>query len=163
MAAPTHIIYRRSVPGLEPHLHPSATGGWILSLDAADLGDRALIEETIVHELSHVVTLAPEVFTFGDASCDGVQISLGCAHEGSVLAEFAATFWPDGTGGPTHEHVNDYAASAVHEDLAETFTALVLGWAPAGETIDAKIALLQADAELAELSADLRSRLGIGA
>ncbi|MEZ5166287.1 MAG: hypothetical protein R2695_07265 [Acidimicrobiales bacterium] len=87
----------RSLVGV---VHPASAGGWILSLDAADLDDRPLIEETIVHELSHVVTLAPEVFTFGPVEeCDGVRIELGCAAAGSVLAEFATRFWPGDDGG----------------------------------------------------------------
>ena len=48
-----------------------------------------------MHELSHVVTLRRGVFRFGhEGACDGVAIDLGCAFEGSVLAEFARTFWP---------------------------------------------------------------------
>ncbi len=152
-------VIEEDARGLVGVVHPSATGGWILSLDAGDLGDRALIEETIVHELNHVVTLAPDVFTFGEVECDGVSIDLGCAHTGSILAEFVATFWPDGVAGEAHEHVNDYAASAAHEDLAETFTAMVLGWAPSGEVIDAKIAMIAADPELGRLADELKSRL----
>ena len=55
--------------------------------------------------------------------------------------------------------MNDYARSAAHEDLAETFTAWVLGWPVEGETIDAKIAMLEADPELARLARTLRERL----
>ena len=147
--------------GLVGVVHPSATGGWILSLDAADLGDRGLLEETIVHELSHVVTLDRSDFAFGDAPCDGVRIELGCARSGTVLAEFAAAFWPDGDPGErTGDFVNDYAASAAHEDLAETFTSMVLGWTPAGEVIDAKVALIESDPELAALADQLRAALG---
>ena len=147
--------------GLVGVVHPSSTGGWILSLDAGDLGDPRLIEETIVHELSHVVTLDSDDFTFGDSDCDGVRIALGCAHRDTVLAEFAATFWPDGDRGDDHEHVNDYAATAAHEDLAETFTAHVMGWAPSGATIEAKVAMLEADPELAALADELRRRLDV--
>ncbi len=146
----------RSLVGV---VHPSSAGGWILSLDAADLPDRALLEETIVHELAHVVTLDAAVFTFGDEPCDGETIGLGCAHDGSVLAEFVAAFWPDGTRGADHEYVNDYAGSAPHEDLAETFTSMVWGWTPDGEVIDAKTDLIAADAALATLATDLRALL----
>ncbi|MCH1434621.1 MAG: hypothetical protein L7U56_03040 [Acidimicrobiales bacterium] len=137
-------------------VHPSSVGGWVLSLDAADLADRALIEETIVHELAHVLTLDPSVFTFGDGGCGGERIELGCAHAGSVLADFTAAFWPDRTRGDDAEYVNDYAGSAPHEDLAETFTSMVWGWTPAGEVIDAKTAMLAADPGLAALATELR-------
>ncbi|MEO0494775.1 MAG: hypothetical protein AAF081_15310 [Actinomycetota bacterium] len=147
--------------GLVGVVHPATTGGWILSLDAADLDDRRLLEETIVHELAHVVTLDRTVFAFGDAACDGVRIALGCAADGSVLAEFAMTFWPGDDGGErSGDFVNDYAASSAHEDLAETFTSMVMGWTPAGEMIDAKVALIEADAELAALADELRTIIG---
>lgn len=149
--------------GLVGVVHPSATGGWILSLDSADIEDRRLIEETVVHELSHVVTLDRDAFRFGDSECDGVRIELGCAFSGTVLADFATTFWPDGVAvGPTGDFVNEYAQSAVHEDLAETFTSMVLGWTPAGDVIEAKVAMIEADPELSALAAELRSVLSLG-
>lgn len=150
--------------GLVGVVHPASTGGWILSLDAADLDDRRLLEETIVHEISHVVTLDRDVFAFGDAACGGVRIDLGCAAPGSVLAEFAAAFWSDASAATVEtradEFVNDYAASGAHEDLAETFTSMVLGWTPEGEVIAAKVALIESDPELAQLAADLREIVG---
>jgi hypothetical protein len=159
-------VVRESPRGLVGVVHPSATGGWILSLDVADLEDRALIEETIVHELSHVVTLDREVFTFGEnEGCAGTAIELGCAATGSVLADFADRFWPGDTGlgntsgEDTGDFVNDYASTSAHEDLAETFTAWVLGWPVDGEVVDAKMQMLAADPELAALADSLRSLL----
>ncbi len=143
--------------GLVGVVHPSITGGWILSLDVADLGDPDLLEETIVHELSHVVTLGRDGFSFGDVeNCSGAQIDLGCAEAGTVLAEFAARFWAgDGAESDDDAFVNDYAATAAHEDLAETFTAWVLRWPVQGTVIDAKMEMLAADPALARLAADL--------
>lgn len=146
----------RSLVGV---VHPSSAGGWILSLDAADLDDPVLLQETIVHELAHIVTLSPDVFTFGDGVCGGEQIPLGCAHDGTVLADFIATFWATGEPGPAHEFVNAYAASAAHEDLAETFTSMVWGWTPSGEVIDAKVDLIASDPGLVELAIDVRELL----
>jgi hypothetical protein len=148
--------------GLVGVVHPSSAGGWILSLDSADLNDPDLLRETIVHELAHVVTLGPEVFTFGDGPCDGESIRLGCAHDGSVLADFVATFWPTGEAGPTDDHVNAYASTAPHEDLAETFTSMVWGWTPSGVVIDAKVEMLAADPDLVALAVDLRALLDAG-
>lgn len=154
-------IVREESRGLVGVVHPSATGGWILSLDIADLDDRHLIEETIVHELSHLVTLDREIFTFGEVEgCSGAQIDLGCAEAGTVLAEFAERFWPGDVPSPlAADFVNDYAASGAHEDLAETFTAWVLGWPVSGAAIDAKIEMLSADPELDALADELRVRL----
>lgn len=146
--------------GLVGVVHPAGAGGWILSLDVADLDDRLLIEETIVHEISHVVTLAPEVFTFGEQPCEGVRIEPGCAAEGSLLARFSATFWPGDQGSDSlDDYVNDYAMSGAHEDLAETFTALVREWPVSGGQIDAKLAMLQDDPGLAALVIELRANL----
>lgn len=147
--------------GLVGVVHPSSRGGWILSLDIADIGDRRLVEETIVHELSHVATLDLDVFRFGDGGeCDGMQIALGCAFDGTVLARFAQTFWSGGVAsGPSGDYVNEYAMTAAHEDLAETFTSMVFGWTPAGDVIAAKVAMLEADPELGALAAGLRDAL----
>lgn len=154
-------VVREEPRGLVGVVHPSVTGGWILSLDVADLDDRALIEETIVHELSHAVTLDRDVFAFGEvADCSGAAISLGCAEAGSVLARFADRFWPAGVPSSDQaDFVNNYASTAAHEDLAETFTAWVLGWSVDGPGIDARIEVIAADAELAELAATLRAQL----
>lgn len=154
-------VVREEPRGLVGVVHPSVTGGWILSLDVADLDDRALLEETIVHELSHVVTLDDDVFVFGEVDgCTGAQISLGCAAAGSILAEFSNRFWPgDVSSGRSGDYVNAYASSGAHEDLAETFTAWVLGWPVDDATIEAKIELLSADAALSALADDLRARL----
>ena len=146
--------------GLVGVVHPATGGGWILSLDVADLDDRRLVEETIVHEIVHMVTLDRDVFRFGDGRCDGVRIELGCAVAGSLLADFAVTFWPDGAVvGPAGDYVNRYAMTGVHEDLAETFTSMVMGWTPQGHVVAAKVAMLAADPELAVLAEELRSSL----
>lgn len=155
-------VVREQPRGLVGVVHPSATGGWILSLDLADIDDRVLVEETIVHELSHVVTLGRGVFTFGEVEgCSGAQISLGCAEQGSVLAAYANRFWPgDVAGDDPADFVNDYASTSAHEDLAETFTAWVLGWPVAGAGVNARIDMLAADPSLSRLADELRLRLG---
>jgi hypothetical protein len=157
-------VVREEPRGLVGVVHPSATGGWILSLDVADLDDRRLMQETIVHELSHVVTLDRDVFTFGEVDdCSGAQIDLGCAGAGSALARFSDRFWPGDTASPFgRDFVNDYASTAAHEDLAETFTAWVLGWSVDGAVIDAKINMLRDDRALNALADALRLQLRNG-
>jgi hypothetical protein len=118
------------------------------------------VVETLVHELSHVVTLDADGFAFGDGRCDGVAIELGCADDGTVLASYASAFWPyDLSSSSPADHVNDYAMTAAHEDLAETFMAWVLGWPVEGEVIEAKIAHIAADPTLERLASTLRDRL----
>jgi hypothetical protein len=147
--------------GLVGVVHPAGAGGWILSLDVADIDDVVLVRETIVHELSHVVSLDRDGFSFGDdGDCVGVRISLGCAFDGTVLADFSRTFWPgDERSHDDDDFVNDYARTGAHEDLAETFTAWVLGWPVDGDVIDAKIDLMASDPDLDRLATSLREML----
>lgn len=154
-------VVREESRGLVGVVHPSATGGWVLSLDIADIDDRPLIEETIVHELSHAITLDRDVFTFGEVdACSGVAISLGCAEADTILTRFAERFWPEDVASTLEDDfVNDYASTAAHEDLAETFTAWVLGWPIEDATVKAKIEMLTSDSELAALADTLRERL----
>jgi hypothetical protein len=154
-------VIREGPLGLVGVVHAASGGGWILSIDAADLDSRELVVETIVHELAHVVTLAPDRFTFGDGTaCDGLAVDLGCVERDSVMARFSERFWPGGR--PAHPgadgFVSPYADTAVHEDLAETFTALVFDWPiPAGTVAAEKIAFLESDPELAALHQELSS------
>ena len=79
-----------------------------------------------------------------------------------MLAEFATAFWGSAHGGDEVDDshfVNGYATTAVHEDLAETFTAWVLGWPVDDAVVDAKVAMLAADPGLAELAGALRARI----
>ena len=154
-------VVREESRGLVGVVHPSATGGWILSLDIADIDDRPLIEETIVHELSHAITLDRDVFTFGGVdACSGVAISLGCAEADTILTRFAERFWPEDVASTLEDDfANDYASTAAHEDLAETFTAWVLGWPIEDATVKAKIEMLTRDSEQAAMADTLRERL----
>jgi hypothetical protein len=157
-------VIREGPLGLVGVVHRASAGGWILSIDAADLDRRDVVIETIVHELAHVVTLSPDRFDFGGGSgCDGVISDLGCARRDSALARFSETFWPGGRVAyeGSDGFVTDYARSAVHEDLAESFTAWVFEW-PLDETsvASAKIEQLGEDTELLALRDELRERLG---
>jgi hypothetical protein len=154
-------VIREGPLGLVGVVHAASAGGWILSIDAADLDSPELVTETIVHELAHVVTLAPDRFTFGhETVCDGLTVDLGCAERDSVLARFSERFWPEGRPADpgADGFVDTYAGTAVHEDLAETFTALVFDWPiPEGTVAAAKIAFLESDPELAALHHELSS------
>jgi hypothetical protein len=134
---------------------------WILSMDAAE--PVAVLRETLVHELAHLLTLRREDLRVDGSTCEGVRIEIGCARSGSVLAEWAIAFWPD----PEHparydrDHfVGEYAASAVHEDLAETFLAYVLAPdEPRPPAIAAKLAFVEAHPGLAAAATEVRARL----
>jgi hypothetical protein len=118
---------------------------WILSLDDAEPDD--VLRPTLVHELAHVLTMVREDLSVISSSttCDGRRIEIGCAHTGSPLAQWASLFWSDGRGAgivePTTDDrqrfVTSYAATSVHEDLAESFMAWVLGSAGNSRTLSA--------------------------
>ncbi|NNE72051.1 MAG: hypothetical protein HKN26_00135 [Acidimicrobiales bacterium] len=147
------------------------SSAWILSIDVADAGDRELLAETLVHEVAHLATLHTGAFTFvpriTEAECDGIMLDIGCAHPGSLMAEWIEAFWPDVTAAPTFDadaFVAQYATTAPHEDLAETF----LHWAhrepvPFGSVLADKYAMFDANPELVDLRDDLTAlRAGHG-
>ena len=103
---------------------------WVLSIDPAE--SRSVLVSTIVHEYGHMLTLGPADLASRAASsgrCDGVRIEIGCAKVGSALAQWHNEFWA-GVDEPadydSRRFVSDYAASSVHEDLAESFMAWTL-------------------------------------
>ena len=131
-----------------------------MSIDPAEPAD--VLQETLVHELAHLITLRSDDLVTDVDHCDGVRIEIGCARAGSVLAGWAGEFWP-GVTEPApfdrHVFVTDYAASAVHEDLAESFLAYVQRTgAPTEPVIAAKFAFFDAHAELAAAADELRAR-----
>ncbi|HEX7097314.1 MAG TPA: hypothetical protein VF183_15615 [Acidimicrobiales bacterium] len=141
------------------HRSGVATDQWIVSIDTAE--PHRVLRESLVHELAHVLTLRSEdLSTSGD--CDGVRLALGCARDGSALAAWAEAFWPDPTTPATYDptaFVSTYAATAVQEDLAESFLAYVNGERGDGPIVAAKLAFFDTRPELAAAAADVRQRL----
>ncbi len=147
--------------GLVGVVHRSKAGGWILSLDRSDFGDRRLVEETIIHELAHVATLGPNQFSFDlEAACDGVMTTVGCAAPGSLMAQWASAFWPGGIlDASPSDLVDPYAATAPHEDLAETFTAWVADWPVESSRVRDRYEMLAADPTINLLATQIRNQL----
>jgi len=148
--------------GLVGVVHRSASGGWILSLDRRDLGDRDLVEETIIHEIAHMATLGPDQFSFDlETGCNGVLISVGCAAPGSLMARWADKFWPGGVADSEPSNLVDaYAATGPHEDLAETFTGWVAGWPVESGRVGARIDMLASDPMMSALATEIRDQRG---
>jgi hypothetical protein len=115
---------------------------WVLSIDVAETND--VIEATLVHELAHMLTLGrADVSAAGGRGCDGVALAIGCARHGSALDAWSSAFWPGIAEPAPYEpsrFVTPYAASAVHEDLAESFLEYVLGSTQRSPAIEAKLA-----------------------
>jgi len=137
--------------------------GWILSIDPTDARSRESLRRTLVHELSHLITLSRADIAIDPdldpATCDGVVTDVGCARRGSVIADFHEAFWQEGTGLPD-DHVTPYAGTSSAEDLAETFTVLVLRL-PVGDgpEVEAKLTWVAGRPELAAAVDAVRVRL----
>ncbi len=129
---------------------------WILGLDEGE-GERALLggdaedertfDETIVHEVGHILSLSPDQMT-GDERTGTYVVDEGTLRPDAWLNVFYNTFWrnrypgwkdnedPDQTTKLYLTHrdafVTEYAATNPVEDFAETFTAFVLRPRPTG-------------------------------
>ncbi len=138
--------------------------GWILSIDPTDAVTTELLRRTLVHELAHLLTLSrsdvvidPEL---DPATCAEVPVDIGCARPGSVIADYHARFWSAGHRG-ADAHVTPYAGTSSAEDLAETFTAVVLALPVGhGPVVEEKLAWARSRPELAAAADELRTRLG---
>lgn len=147
------------------HQSQRDTDQWILTIDEADATNVAVLTDTMVHELAHLITLDDDSFVFGSQkACAGVSIPLGCAAAGSIMADWVSRFWPDPAATPeidSSAFVTNYAASAPHEDFAETFMVWVRGTAAHDDTTVTgdKLAFLDSIPALVEIRDELRANL----
>jgi hypothetical protein len=114
------MVHRSS---LDPHT-------WVLSVDITE--STTVLQSTLIHEYAHMLTMRTEDLlarSTGKERCNGVRIELGCALAGSALAAWHEQFWV-GQSEPadpdSDDFVSPYAASSVHEDLAESFMSWIL-------------------------------------
>ena len=134
---------------------------WVLSVDPAEADD--VLVGTLVHEYAHMLTLRAEDLLSVAASragCAGVRIELGCALEGSALADWHEEFWPDEAAPSAASLVSDYAGTNGHEDLAESFMAWVLDEVERPSAgVRARFAFFAAREELVEARDAIRAQL----
>ena len=163
------------------HVYPSDRdpSRWIMGIG---LGLRDELDATLIHEFGHLLTLqAKEVPPGSDGrGCTTYFTGEGCALSGSTFADYVKQFWPehlidevaelehsgdqDAADAFYERHrdafVTDYATTNPAEDLAETFTAFVMGERPGGSTIaEQKIAFLWDDPDMVTLRDRLRAAL----
>jgi hypothetical protein len=143
------------------HRSGIADDHWILTLDVAEPAD--VLAVTLVHEYAHMLTLRRDQLSTASGACDGVVLDIGCATTGSPLSDWAEQFWP-GVAEPAtydrHAYVSDYAASSVHEDLAESFLAYVTGDPEMdGSALAAKRQFFETRPQFASAATELRNRL----
>lgn len=132
------------------HRSLSEPDTWVLSVDYVETG--AVLQRTIVHELAHLYTLGPDDVSGSRSGCSQMLLTVGCVRKGSILARYGDQFW-HGRSEPAAfrpgQFVSQYAASSVHEDLAETFMAWVFGDALDGPALGARADFLAAEPTLA--------------
>ena len=139
------------------------TKTWVLSMDPAE--DDDVIVSTLIHEYAHMLTLRSEDLRSAAASrsgCDGVRMEIGCARTGSVLADWHDTFWAgmDEPARPDSRFVSHYAATSVHEDLAESFLSWVIDdVARTTPGVEARFAFFEARPELVEARSAILAKL----
>ncbi|MGO2750351.1 MAG: NADH:ubiquinone oxidoreductase subunit 4 (chain M) [Pseudoclavibacter sp.] len=124
---------------------------WALEVNAAGEGGLEL-EQTMVHEYAHLLSLNPDEVALDRPSCTTLVLAEGCALPGSMLVSFHEQFWAAyGSEAPSadnadvevaeafyeqHEEafVDDYAATNVVEDFAETYMVFVVEERPGSDS-----------------------------
>jgi hypothetical protein len=161
------------------------TGRWHLALHPDLLDSPQLRDNTIVHELGHLITLNGDQVSTPESrielrgladTCRTWFTGDGCSREGSYMAAWVKEFWPDdlmeewasieesqlGRFVDDHEGVfiSAYAATSPSEDIAESFAEWVLGRRNdhLGEVAAAKLAFFEGYPELVVLRTEIRSR-----
>ena len=124
---------------------------WMLEVNAAREAGLEL-EQTMVHEYAHLLSLNVDEVELDAPSCTTLVLAEGCALAGSMLVSFHEQFWaPYGSAAPDadnadvdvaeafysqHEEafVDDYAATNVVEDFAETYMVFVVEDRPTSDS-----------------------------
>ena len=152
---------------------------WGLALDLADSTDEEYLQETLLHEYCHYLTLNEEQVIFESAKSNETYSEQGLTtRPDSYLNQFYQTWWspllkdertanPDSTDffqRHYDEFYDDYATTDPCEDIAECFACYVLmsdGWYddPNLEVWEKKIAWFDRFEEFREIRQEVLSRL----
>lgn len=123
---------------------------WNAQVNTAWASDEQELDQTLVHEFGHILTLSTGQLDEFAEECPTLQLSYGCAEDGSYVLGFYDDFWADyGADAPTEEgasddeiaaffrdngsfetFVSEYAATSVVEDVAESWAEYVLAENP---------------------------------
>jgi hypothetical protein len=156
-------IVTDGVAGMLAMVHRSRldADGWVLTIDPTE--PARVLEETLVHELAHLLTLGPRDVSLTEQPCREVALAIGCTRRGSALAAWTESFWPEASASfDPHRFVNEYATTGPHEDLAETFVVFVYGGGQAdAPVVREKLAFLASWPELVEARTHVRTALGL--
>ncbi|MCF6139061.1 hypothetical protein [Pseudalkalibacillus berkeleyi] len=147
---------------------------WGMYIDVQD-GKNASIFPTIVHEYGHVMSLGVDQTNHMSDECDTLSLDEGCVDEDSYIYLFHKSFWEDlqldweDSVDPedsdsvyafyedrSDQFVNDYAATNVVEDFAESFAYYVFQPLPSETRIrEEKIAFFDQFPELITLRGEI--------
>ncbi len=162
----------------------STTEKWSLLVDLADFANERQFTSTLLHEFGHMLTLNINQLDYGlDAEhCPRYFRDPGCSQPDSYLQLFFERFWSDiydewhalasqsdpaavksglETFYQAHQgdFVSEYAATAAHEDIAESWMNFVLSPKPTGDTVvEQKINFFYEFPELVQIRAEVIAR-----
>lgn len=164
--------------------HQSQT--WALEIDLADYAGLKSINNALIHEFGHMLTLNIDQMDIRTepADCQAFADQNQCSFPDSYLNQFYQQFWAGATSAEweaiqaretpeavasgltefyqahSQDFVREYAATAPKEDLADTWTYFVMTPQPAGETLaEQKILFFYQFPEFVELRNHLRGRI----
>lgn len=83
---------------------------------------------TLIHELSHIITLNKDQFTNPSGACPSYETDEWCTKSASYMNSFVKKFWGTNKTATYSESkfVSEYASSSPEEDIAESFAFYVL-------------------------------------
>ncbi len=145
----------------------STTEKWSLQVDLADFASERKFTAVLLHEFGHMLTwnINQLDYRLDAASCPRYFRDPGCSQPDSYLQHFFERFWTGisdkETFYQTHpgDFVSGYAATAVSEDIAESWTHFVLSPKPAGDTVaEQKINFFYEFPELVQIRAEVIAR-----
>jgi hypothetical protein len=159
---------------------------WALEVDLADFQDLKSINDVLVHEFGHMLTLNShqiEIRTDA-ANCQFYAYDSHCSFEDSYINRFFDQFWKgklynewktitsqadksaikNGLASFYQAHiqsfVRDYAATDPKEDISDSWTYFVITPKPSGNTVaEQKILFFYTIPELVSLRSEIRSRI----
>lgn len=152
----TYSVFTDGEYGTVGYIYWDFTGDgmvWGLALDPEDSGDTEYLQETILHEYFHYLSLNESQVEYGgtDDGSTYAEAELDfTSYEDSYLNQFYQAFWPEiledeRLANPDstsfflrhyYEFYDDYATTSPSEDIAECFACYVLwedGWYDAAD------------------------------
>ncbi len=159
---------------------------WALEIDLADFQDLKSVNDVLVHEFGHMLTLNGRQIDIRtvSAQCQFYADDSHCSFEDSYINRFFDRFWKgklydewktitsqadksaikNGLASFYQAHiqsfVRDYAATDPREDIADSWTYFVMTPKPTGNTVaKQKMLFFYSFPELINLRAEIRSRI----